>query len=135
MTPCRDRGGSNKEALGRLPRRPATGRPKLQDGHPLQGRIVGTAMGRNPLHPGILDAPFLPEEGQFVVQTVDLGPAPSAAVSIVRGAGDHGCEGVVAEGQDLEDGGLGPALPREGWRPAPARLDGGAIHSSHPPLA
>ena len=73
-------------------------------------------MGRNPLHPGILDAQFLPEEGQFVVQTVDLGPAPSPAVSIVRGAGDHGCEGVVAEGQDLEDGGLGPALPaaREG---------------------
>ena len=32
-------------------------------------------------------------------------------MSVVRGAGDKGGERVVAEGQDLEDGGLGPALP------------------------
>ena len=30
--------------------------------------------------------------------------------SLVRGPRHHGGEGVVAEGQDLEDGGLGPAV-------------------------
>ena len=56
-------------------------------------------MGRNPLHPGVLDAEFLLEEGQFVGQTVDLGPAPGPEVPVVRGSGDEGGERVVAQGQ------------------------------------
>ena len=37
--------------------------------------------------------------------------APVAAVPVVRGAGDQGGERIVAEGQDLKDGGPRPAVP------------------------
>ncbi len=68
-------------------------------------------MGHNPFHPGILDAKLLLEEGQFVVQAVDLGPEPGPMVSVVRGAGDQGGEGVVAEGEYIKDRGLRLAIP------------------------
>jgi hypothetical protein len=34
---------------------------------------MGTSLGREPLHPGVLDPQFLLEEGQLVLEAVDLG--------------------------------------------------------------
>ncbi len=52
-------------------------------------------MGRNPLHPGILDAEFLSEEGQFVVQAVDLSTEAGPSTPLVGGPRQHGRAGVV----------------------------------------
>jgi hypothetical protein len=68
-------------------------------------------MGRNAIHPGILDAEFLLEQRDLMLQPIDLSPEPGPAVPVVRGAGDHGGEGVVAEGQDVEDRRLRPPVP------------------------
>ncbi len=70
------------------------------------------AVRRYAVHPGVLDAEFLLEEGNLVAQAVDLGPA----VPVVRGPGDQGGERVVAQSQDMEDRRLHPALPAPGER-------------------
>jgi hypothetical protein len=75
---------------------------------------VRPPVGRHPLHPGIFDPQLLVEEGEFVVQSVDLGPEAGPATPLVRGSGQHGREGIVAEGQDAEDRGLGRAVPAAG---------------------
>ena len=71
-------------------------------------------MGWNPLHSGVLDPQLLPERGEFVPQAVDLGTEAGPAAALVRTPHQHSGEGVMAEGQDLEDGGLGPAVQARG---------------------
>ncbi len=68
-------------------------------------------MGRHSVHASVLDPEFLGQQRDLVLQPVDVGLAPGPAVPVVRGAGDHGREGVVAEGQDVEDRGLGASVP------------------------
>ena len=77
-------------------------------------------MRRNPRHPGIRDAESLPEEGRLVAEPVDLGPEPDPAVPLFRGPRHYAGEGVVTEGEDVEDRGFQPANPaaRQGQSPA-----------------
>ena len=39
----------------------------------LEAQLVGTAVGRNPLHLGVPDAEFLLEQGDVMIQAVNLG--------------------------------------------------------------
>jgi hypothetical protein len=61
-------------------------------------------MGWNPRHPGILDAKLFLEEGQLAAQPVDLGPEAGPSAPVVGSPRHHGDEGIVAEGQDLDNG-------------------------------
>ncbi len=68
-------------------------------------------MGWNPRHPVVLDPQFLPKECQLALQMLDLGPEPASTASVVRGGGEEGGEGVVAQGQDVDDGGPNTTVP------------------------
>jgi len=68
-------------------------------------------MGWDPFHPGVLDPQFLLEEGDLVVPAVDLSLEPNLTILTVGRSGQEHREAVVAEGQDVEDRGLRPAVP------------------------
>ena len=65
--------GTDVEALRRLAGRPAASGPEFQNRHALQRFIMRAAMRLDPLHPGVLDAEFLLEQGDLVIPAVDLG--------------------------------------------------------------
>ena len=71
-------------------------------------------MGRNAVHPGILDPQLLLKEGDLVVPAVDLGLQPNLTILTEGSPGEQGREGVVAESQDMEDGRPDAALPAAG---------------------
>ncbi len=71
-------------------------------------------MGRDAFHAGVLDAEFLLEKSDLVVPAVDLGLEPDLMIPTEGRPGKQGCEGVVAQGQDLEDGRPEVALPAAG---------------------
>ncbi len=70
----------------------------------------------DPLHPGVLDPEFLLEKGDLVAQAVNLGLEPNLTILTLCRFGQEDCEGVVAQSQDVEDGGANAVLPasREG---------------------
>jgi hypothetical protein len=68
-------------------------------------------MRRDPFHPGILDAEFLLEQGDLVVPAVDLSPQPDLTILTVSRPGQECREAVVAQSQDVQDGGANAALP------------------------
>jgi hypothetical protein len=72
------------------------------------------AMRRNALYPGTLDPQFLLEEGDLVVLAVDLGLEPDLMILTEGRLGKQGCEGVVAESQDVENGRADSSLPATG---------------------
>ena len=51
---------------------PATSRPQLEDAHPLDGRVVGSAPRSGPLPPAILDAQLLPEQRDLGIRLIEL---------------------------------------------------------------
>jgi len=112
--PCRHGGERQGEAIRGLLRRPTASSPHLEDRHALEWRVEGSPVRMEPCHPGVLDAELLLEKGQRLLQAVDLGLRPGPVLRIVGGPGHHDREGVVAEGQDLDDGGLHPAVPVTG---------------------
>ncbi len=68
----------------------------------------------DPLHPGVLDPEFLLEKGELVAQAVNLGLEPNLTILTQGRSGEQGCEGVVAESQDVEDGRADSSLPAAG---------------------
>ncbi len=81
-------------------------------------------MGQDPLHPGILDAEFLLEKCDLAVSAVDLSLQPNLTILTVGRSGQQGREGVMAQGQDLEDERPDAALPAAGQ---------GSLGASGPP--
>ena len=77
-------------------------------------------MGWDPFHPGILDPEFILEEDDLVVPAVDLGLEPDLMILTVGRPGQECRERIVAQGQDVEDRVLRPAVPaarnRDLWR-------------------
>ncbi len=102
------------EAFRRLASRPGTSGAQLQDGHPLKRYIMRATVGQDPLHPGVLDAEFLLEQCDLAVPAVDLRPQPNLTILALGRFGQQGRERVVAQSQDVEDGGADAALPAAG---------------------
>ena len=50
------------------------------------------------------------DEGQLLVEVINLGLQPGRAIPIVAGPGEEGGEAVMDERQDLEDRELDPAV-------------------------
>ncbi len=71
-------------------------------------------MGRHALHPGVLDSEFLLEQSDLVVSAVDLGLEPNLAILAEGRPRKEHREAVVAEGQDVENGGADAMLPAAG---------------------
>ena len=71
-------------------------------------------MRRDALHPGVLDAEFLLEQGDLVVSAVDLSLQPNLTILAVSRPGEQGREGIVAQSQDVKDGRSDVALPAAG---------------------
>ena len=71
-------------------------------------------MGRDSLHPGVLDSEFLLKQGDLVAQAVNLGLEPSLTIPTQGRSGEQGREGVVAQSQDVQHGGANAALPATG---------------------
>jgi hypothetical protein len=78
---------------------------------PLQRYIMRVPMRRNPFHAGVLDPQLLLKEGDLAVSAVDLSLQPNLTILAVGRSGQQGREGVVAQGQDLEDGRADASLP------------------------
>jgi hypothetical protein len=71
-------------------------------------------MRRNTRHPGVLDAEFLLEQSGLVVSAVDLSLKPNLTIPTLGRLGEQSREGVVAESQDVEDGGANSPRPTAG---------------------
>ncbi len=68
-------------------------------------------MRRDALHPSVLDAEFFLKKGDLAIPAVDLSAEPDLTILTVGRPGQEHREGVVAEGQDMEDRGLRPPVP------------------------
>ncbi len=71
-------------------------------------------MGRNPLHPGVLDAEFFLEKSDLVVPAVDPSLETNLTILALGRLGQQGREGVVAQSQDVQDRRPHAALPAAG---------------------
>jgi hypothetical protein len=71
-------------------------------------------MWRNPLHPGILDAKLLLEQRDLAVPAVDPGLETNVTILALDRPRQEHREAVVAQGQDVKDGGADAALPAAG---------------------
>jgi hypothetical protein len=111
LDPGGDGFGFEEEHPGGLDEGPSPGRLEFQDRQALDRRVIGTSMGRNADQADILDADFLPKEGDLLVQTVDLGGMAGAGVEAVRGPAAGRDEDVVGQGEDMQDRGLDPSRP------------------------
>ena len=112
--PRRHGGERQEEAIRGLLCRPTASSPHLEDRHALEWSVERSPMRMKPRHPGVFDAKLLPQESELLLQPVNLGPHRGLAIPIVDGPGDQAREGVMAERQDLEDGGLHPPVPAAG---------------------
>lgn len=103
------RSGHQKTPCG-LGERPAAHRAKLQDGHPLDRRVMGPSVGRHVGHSRILDPQFLAQQRQLRFQPLD-------AEGLLRDAAGLRClaaslrDGIVRQSDDFQDGALGRILP------------------------
>ena len=72
VEPCHPRGdrdlGDEESRIGRLSRRPAAGRAEFRKREAFHRRIVATATDQHALDALVLDAEFLAEQGEFVLQ-------------------------------------------------------------------
>jgi len=71
-------------------------------------------MGWDPFHPGILDPQLLLKEGNLVVPAIDLSLKPDLMILTVGRPGQECREGVVAQGQDVQDRRANTVLPATG---------------------
>ncbi len=65
----------------------------------------------DPFHPGILDPQLLLKEGDLAVAAVDPGTQADLTILTVGRPGQEYREGVMAQSQDVEDGGADAMLP------------------------
>jgi hypothetical protein len=101
--PVGDRGLGHEEPLGRLRCRPAASGAEFEDGEALHRWIVRAVTRRDALHASVLDAQFLAEQGQFVLQADGGGDAVGG-----RAQGDPG------QGEGVEDRGASSPRPAAG---------------------
>jgi hypothetical protein len=85
-------------------------------------------MRRNPSHAGVLDAEFLPEQGDFLSGAIQLRFQPHPRIDAVGRptAGMGQCE--LGQGDGLEHGGLDRVFPKAGKANRASRAAGSSRH-------
>lgn len=122
--PGRDRGRGDLQAGRRLGQRPATGSPKLEDGHAVKRGVVGPLVGRDTECSGVLDSHFFGQENILAAEAAVFGLLPDKSVSVVDCMAVSRGQGHVSQGDGVEDGRADAAWPSSGqgscekWRAA-----------------
>jgi len=83
--PGRDRERGHQEDSGGLGKRPTPSGAKFEGRQSLRGRIMGSSVGLELLHAGILDADLFSQELDLLLQPITLGPPSELMVHALRG--------------------------------------------------
>src|SRR5436309_13190617 len=101
--PGRDGERSYQEDPGGLGKRPAASGAKLKDRQSLGGRIMGTPVGLELLHAGILDANFFSKQLGFLLKMVSLSSPAELTVHALRSPALGQGKGGSRKEDDLND--------------------------------
>jgi hypothetical protein len=97
--------------LGGLLQRPAASGLELEDGHPLGGPVVRSAMGWDLRHAKLMDAEFLAQQGDLLMVTVEFGLESDARIRAVGGPAAGVGESELGQADDVQDSGLDVSVP------------------------
>lgn len=101
----------HQEDLDSLLQGPTSGGTKFQDCHSLRGWVVRSPPGIDLCHADVFDANLLTKLSHFLGQTVVLGLQPDPLVGAVGGPAPTVGQGVLCEGDYMENGGFDVGAP------------------------
>ncbi len=101
----------HEQASSGFGERPGPRRSELEDCQPVDGRVVGPALGWDTLHSGILDPQFFSENGDLAPESVVLGLEPDPSVEVVFGLTSGDGEDYVGQRDGVDCSGADAAGP------------------------